>query len=74
MTASEWFILGLVIALIPVTLVWSYKKRHRLFFQSKFTAETVMMNFQDEHKRSAMEAVEYMNEEEDEDEAGEKKR
>jgi hypothetical protein len=59
--------------LIPAVLVWIYRKRNRLFFSTKFTAETTMKNYQDDSKRAAMEAVHYMNEEEKEDEAGEKK-
>ncbi len=74
MTTLDWIVLTAVTILVPVTLLWVWKKRHRLFFQSRYTAETVMMNYQDDNKRSAMEAVEYMNEEAEEDEAGESKK
>ncbi len=73
MTTDGWIFTLLMLVGLPLVLFWVYKKRNRLFFQTKYTAETVMMNFQDEYKRGAMEAVEYMNEEAEEDEAGEGK-
>ena len=73
MSTGEWIIVAGLILFIVFVMIWAYKKRHRLFFNSKFTAETTMMNYQDDSKRAAMEAVQYMNEEEKEDEAGEKK-
>ena len=73
MSTLDCLILSALLVFIVVTLIWAYRKRHRLFFQSKFTAETTMMNFADEHKRTTMEAVQYMNEEAEEDESGEKK-
>ncbi|MBU0518613.1 hypothetical protein KJ564_06715 [bacterium] len=66
------FLIAILIAIFWI-LVWVYKKRHRLFFQSKFVAETTMMNYQDDHKRAAMEEVSYLKEETKEDKAGEGK-
>lgn len=65
-------ILGLI-CLIIATLIWAYKKRNRLFFNAHFTAETTMMNYQTEARRSAMERIAYMKDEKQEDEKGEGK-
>jgi len=62
-------------ALVGLMLVgiWIYKKRYRLFFQTKFVAETTMMNYQNGQKHEAMEEVAYLREEEREDSFGEEK-
>ncbi|MFH1862139.1 MAG: hypothetical protein ABH878_04935 [bacterium] len=73
MSADLWMLLIILFVLLPLILLWAYKKRHRLFFSAKFTAETTMMNYQDQVKRAAMEAVQVMNEEALEDDSGEKK-
>ncbi len=72
MMSADLIVLAGIAILICAALIWVWKKRHRLFFNAKFTAETTMMNYQDDNKRTAMEAVEYMNEEAEEDEAGKK--
>ena len=68
--------ISLIVLLIVIflVLVWVYRKRHRLFFQTRFVAETTMMNYQDDHKRAAMEEVSYLKEEAKEDKAGEGKK
>jgi hypothetical protein len=72
MTIWEYVVIGAILVLVLLTLVWVYLKRNRLFFNSHFTAETTMMNYQDAHRLKAMEQVAYMKEEKEEDEAGEK--
>jgi hypothetical protein len=53
---------------ILIAVLWIYKRRRRLYFDSHFVAETTMMNYQNAEKKEAMEHVRYMNEEEREDE------
>jgi hypothetical protein len=72
MTMWDYLVIGAILVLVLLVLVWVYLKRNRLFFNSHFTAETTMMNYQDAHRLKAMEQVAYMKEEKEEDDAGEK--
>ena len=72
MSTLDVIIVAAILVLVLLVLVWAYRKRNRLFFNSHFTAETTMMNYQDAHRLKAMEQVAYMKEEKEEDEAGEK--
>ena len=73
MSTFEWIVLGGLFLLIFAVLILVYRKRNLLFFNAHFTAETTMMNYQTDAKRSAMEQVAYMKEEKEEDDEGEKK-
>ena len=73
MSSVDWIVLTLAFMLIALTLVWAYKKRHRLFNNAQFTAETCYRYFQTEDKQQAIDAVLYQKEEKQEDYAGDDK-
>jgi hypothetical protein len=73
MPLSDWIGLSLTFILIGISLVWVYKKRHRLFNNAQFTAETCYRYFQTEDKQQAIDAMLYQKQEEKEDDAGEDK-
>jgi hypothetical protein len=73
MAFIDWAVLTLTFILIGSTLVWVYKKRHRLFNNAQFTAETCYRYFQTEDKQQAIDAMLYQKQEEKEDLAGEDK-
>ncbi len=73
MSTLEWIIVGGGIAFPIAFLIWLVVKRKMVFYNVSFTAETVWKNFQGAGKQGAMEYVDYLKEEEETDESGEKK-
>lgn len=70
MSSSEWITLTAVAALVISTLVWAYRKRHRLLNHAHFTAETSFRYFQTQDKQEAIDAVQYQRGEKEEDDSG----
>lgn len=73
MSEIDWIILSLIIIFIVATMIWAYRKRHRLFNTAQFTAETCYRYFQTADKQQAIDAKLYQKEEKEEDDSGQKK-
>lgn len=71
MTTSEWIIIGVILALPFIVLIWAFRKRRRLFWNMRFTSETVWLQFQNRDKRNAAKLIQYQQAEEEQDTAGE---
>jgi hypothetical protein len=60
------FEIMLIISLfiVPIVLlIWAFKKRKRLFCNSRFTAQTIWLQYQNQDKKNASELVDYQKEE-----------
>jgi hypothetical protein len=73
MSTIDTLIVALIFTLIVASLIWAYRKRHRLFNNAQFTAETCYQYFQTGDKQQAIDAKLFQTEEKEEDDSGQKK-